>query len=132
MRTKANEVGGVSFEALLETYKTAGRRDVRGRRHGFAKSRWNSPALLMRTMQGMGISGFMATRDTQDILTGMADRTKAGRELGNKYADIEKAKEAGKLYELLEEKLRVFADAGAAGTHTLTAEFERLKKAIRN
>jgi hypothetical protein len=129
MRTKANELG-VSFEAMLETYKTTAGAMFQGGVTDLNKQVELS-ALLMRTMQGLGISGFMATRDTQDLLTGMADRTKAGRELGIRDEDIQKAKEAGTLYEFLNQKLSGFAEAGAAGAHTFTAEMERMHNEVQ-
>lgn len=129
MRASANELG-LSFESTLETYKTtagalfnAGVTDL--------QKQVDLTILLSRAMQGMGISGFMAARDVQDILTGMADRTKAGRELGLHDDDIKAAEHAGKLYEFLTEKLSGFTEAGAAGMHTFTAESQRLDNQLQ-
>ncbi|MEZ0255123.1 MAG: hypothetical protein ACAI37_07585, partial [Chthoniobacter sp.] len=129
MRDRANELG-LSFEALMETYKTSAGALFHGGVTDLEKQ-LDLVVLLSRAMQGMGISGFQATRDTQDILMGMADRTKAGRELGVKDADINQAKEQGQLYEYLSEKLSGFTEAGTAGTHTLTAEMARLHNEIQ-
>ncbi len=125
MRESANALG-ISFEALMESYKTtagamfnSGVRDL--------QKQIDLTVLLQRAMAGLGISGFQATRDIQDIFTGMAERTKAGRELGLHNEDIKKAEEQGRMYEFLTEKLSGFAEAGAAGMHTFSAESARLE-----
>ncbi len=129
MRTSANELG-LSFEAMLETYKTtagalfnAGVTDL--------QKQLDLTTLLQRAMTGLGISGFQATRDIQDILTGMAGRTKAGRELGIRDEDVKAAEHAGRVYEYLTEKLSGIGEAGAAGVHTFNAESNRLENQIQ-
>ncbi len=129
MRTSANDLG-LSFEGMMETYKTtagalfnAGVTDL--------QKQLDLTVLLQRSMAGLGISGFQATRDIQDILTGMAGRTKAGRELGISDEDVKAAEHAGRVYEYLNEKLSGLADAGAAGLHTFNAESNRLNNQIQ-
>ena len=125
MRAKANELG-LDFTTLVDSYKTTAGAMFAGGVTDL-QQQVDLTVMLTQAMRGLGIEGFQATRDIQDIFTGLADRTKAGRELGFNDADIAAAKEQGRLYDFIKEKLIGFTEAGEAGAHTFTAELTRLK-----
>jgi hypothetical protein len=87
--------------------------------------------MLQSAMREVGISGFQAVRDAQDILMGSSHMTKAGKELGLSDEDIKRAADAGKLYEFLEEKLGSYAEAGKAAGDTLAAKMTELNSEVQ-
>ena len=83
--------------------------------------------LLGQVAQAKGLSGFTATRDTTDLLTGNANRTMLGRELGIRDEDIRKAQEAGTVYEFITGRLEAYKEAGAAAADTFSATVQTLR-----
>jgi hypothetical protein len=118
---KAGEMH-VSIEDAIETYRTSAGAMYAGGIHDLQKQ-VDLALMLQQAMRGLGVAGFQATRDIQDILTGRSHMTKAGRELGLSDEDIKKAEDAGRLYEFLNEKLGAYAEAGKAAGDTLNAAF---------
>jgi len=128
IKKKANEMN-VSIEDAVETYKTSAGAMYAGGVRDLTKQ-VDLALMLQQAMRGLGVQGFQATRDIQDILTGRSHMTKAGRELGLSDESIKKAEEAGRLYEYLNEQLGAFAEAGKSAGGTLNAEFTRFNNTI--
>lgn len=125
LRQSAN-VLGVSFQDMAEGYKTtvgvmvaAGITDI--------EKQIKLTTMLQGAMRGLGINGFQATRDIQDILTGFSSRTKAGRELMIDDEEVKGARSKGQLYEYLSEKLKGFSEANLEAANTTQALETRLK-----
>ena len=128
IKKKANEMN-VSIEDAVETYKTSAGAMFSGGIRDLQKQ-VDLSLMLQQAMRGLGIQGFQATRDIQDILTGRSHMTKAGRELGLHDEEIKKAEEEGRLYEFLQEKLGSYAEAGKAAGNTLNAELTRFHNEV--
>ncbi len=128
LRGKANELGldlhglAESFSINLNAMTEGGVRNL--------QDQINLTVLLGQVAQAKGISGFQATRDTTDLLSGMASRTMLGRELGIKDEDIKKAKEAGTVMEFLTEKLKAYGEAGAHASDTFSASMQTIKNEL--
>ncbi len=125
---KANEMN-VGIEDAVETYKTSAGAMYAGGIRDLQKQ-VDLALMLQQAMRGLGVSGFQATRDIQDILSGRSHMTKAGRELGLSDEEIKKAEDAGRLYEFLNDKLGAYAEAGKAAGDTLNAEFTRFQNTV--
>lgn len=128
IKAKAMELG-LDFEGFLESYKNsagslfhAGVSDLEKQVDLIAK--------LQLAMSAHGITGFQAQRDTMDILNGAASRTMGGRALGLEDAELKEAKERGETYAFILEKIKGSSEAGAAATHTFTAELNRFKTEV--
>jgi hypothetical protein len=77
-------------------------------------------------MQTFGIEGARATKDIIDLLNGKADRTVIAKELGLNDADIQRAREAGTLYDYLTQKLNGFAEATGYAAESTAGLEQRL------
>ena len=129
---KSNKLG-ISFEAMLETYRTTAGALFSGGVRDLQKQ-VDLTVLLTQAMAAFGITGFRAQRDIFDLLEGRASRTLAGQalsQLGITDASIANAKEAGTLYELLTTKLQATAEAGAAMGDTFAAAEQRAKNLVQ-
>ncbi len=82
---------------------------------------------LNQAAAAKGLAGNQASRDIIDLLNGRANRTLFGAELGIKDEDVKAAREAGKLYEFLNEKLSAYKEGGQAAANTFAAAEQRLK-----
>ena len=128
VKKKADEMN-VGIEDAVETYKTSAGAMFAGGVKDLTKQ-VDLALMLQQAMRGLGVQGFQATRDIQDILSGRSHMTKAGRELGLSDEDIKRAEEAGTLYEFLNEKLGSYAEAGKAAGNTLNAEMIKFENTV--
>ena len=124
IQAKANELG-LSIHSLSEGLSI--------NMHGLAeggvtdiKQQIDLIATLNQAAQAKGLDGARAGRDIVDLLQGRADRTLFGPELGIDDKDVKAAREAGKLYEFLTEKLSAYKEGGQAAANTFAAAEQRL------
>lgn len=86
-------------------------------------------------MAELGVQGFQAARATADILNGLASRTIAGKSIAASLGltsegfdqQLQAAKQTGQLYQYLTTALSGFQEAGAAASHSFSADLQRLK-----
>jgi hypothetical protein len=83
--------------------------------------------LMSQALAGLGIRPEQLLQESRALITGnINEDAMAARILGIKKADIELAKEQGRVYEFLREKLSAFAEAGAYASTTFTGAVSNL------
>ena len=125
IRVKANALG-LDFHALAEGLSI----NLHGLEEGGItdiQQQIDLITTLNQAAQAKGLQGNQASRDIIDLLNGRANRTLFGAELGIKDEDVKAAREAGKLYEFLNEKLAAYKEGGQAAAATFAAAEQRLK-----
>jgi hypothetical protein len=83
--------------------------------------------LMSQALAGLGIRPEQLLQESRALITGnINEDAMAARILGIKKSDIELAKEQGRVYEFLREKLSAFAEAGAYASTTFTGAVSNL------
>jgi len=87
--------------------------------------------LMSQALAGLGIRSDQITQESRALLTGnINEDAMAARILGITKQDIEKAKEAGTLFEFLTSRLEAFGEAGRRGTNTFRTLASNIKDAM--
>lgn len=87
--------------------------------------------LMSQALAGLGIRSEQILQESRALLTGnINENAMAARILGITKEDIERAKEAGTLYQFLTGKLAAFAEAGERGARNYTTALSNLKDVI--
>lgn len=87
--------------------------------------------LMSQALAGLGIRSEQILQESRALLTGnINENAMAARILGITKEDIDKAKEAGQLYEFLTGKLQAFAEAGERGARNFNTALSNLKDVI--
>ena len=125
IRVKANELG-LDFHSVAEGLSI----NLRGLEEGGVtdlQQQIDIVTTLNQAAASKGLDGTRAQRDIIDLLQGRANRTLFGQELGITDQDVKMAREAGKLYEFLSDRLSAYKEGGQAAANTFAAAEQRLK-----
>ena len=88
--------------------------------------------LLSQTLAGLGIRSEQITQESRALITGnITEDALAARILAITKAQVEQAREQGKLFEFLKEKASAFAEAGKIGANNFTPALSNFQDQVQ-